>query len=154
MGAEIEHAIKAAVLWRTGAGNVFRRGLFQERMRGIAGRRPCPPAGMELAVEDPHGIGWGSGGWASSPDYVAARRAKDKAQRRRRPSGGLASLIWPRRSLIYQPRSAGPRALEPELWAKLHFLSDPLCARCGTPFEIAVDVAQECGACLRSSAGL
>ena len=43
---------------------------------------------------------------------------------------------------------AGPGALEPELWAKLQFLSDPLCARCGTPFEIAVDAAQECGACL------
>lgn len=84
----------------------------------------------------------------SSPDYVAARRAKDKAQRRRRPSGGLASLIWPQRSLITNREVPGPGALEPELWAKLHFLSDPLCARCGTPFEIAVDVAQECGACL------
>jgi ComF family protein len=43
---------------------------------------------------------------------------------------------------------AGPGPLEPELWAKLRFLSDPVCLRCGTPFEIAVDETQECGACL------
>lgn len=42
---------------------------------------------------------------------------------------------------------AGPGPLEPEAWAKLRFLSDPLCRRCGAPFEIAVDVDQECGAC-------
>ncbi len=42
----------------------------------------------------------------------------------------------------------GPGALEPNLWSKLQFLSDPLCARCGTPFEIAVDENQVCGACL------
>lgn len=84
----------------------------------------------------------------TSPDYVAARRAKDKTRHRRRRSAGLASLIWPQRSLITNREVPGPGALEPELWAKLHFLSDPVCARCGTPFDIAVDVAQVCGACL------
>jgi len=89
----------------------------------------------------------------SSPDYVATSRAKDKAgrkdrARRKRTGSGLAGLIWPQRSLITNREVAGPGALEPELWAKLQFLSDPLCARCGTPFEIAVDAAQECGACL------
>lgn len=89
----------------------------------------------------------------SSPDYVATSRAKDKAgrkdkARRKRRGAGLAGLIWPQRSLITNREVAGPGALEPELWAKLQFLSDPLCARCGTPFEIAVDAAQECGACL------
>ncbi len=88
-----------------------------------------------------------------SRDYVASPRPEDKARRkdkvgRKRPKAGLAGLIWPQRSLITNREVAGPGALEPELWAKLHFLSDPVCARCGVPFEIAVDVTQECGACL------
>jgi ComF family protein len=88
----------------------------------------------------------------SSPDYVAARRPKDKARRKkegvRRQAGGLAGMIWPQRSLITNREVPGPGALEPDLWAKLQFLSDPVCARCGTPFEIAVDPGQVCGACL------
>ncbi len=43
---------------------------------------------------------------------------------------------------------AGPGSLEPELWAKLRFISDPVCATCGEPFEIAVEEGQLCGACL------
>lgn len=83
----------------------------------------------------------------SSPDYVAAPRLKGKAQRhRRRP--GLATIIWPQRSLLTNREVPGPGALEPNLWAKLQFLSDPLCARCGTPFEIAVDPDQVCAACI------
>jgi ComF family protein len=57
-------------------------------------------------------------------------------------------VIWPQRSLLTNREVPGPGALEPNLWAKLQFLSDPLCARCGTPFEIAVDPGQVCGACL------
>ncbi|HVY90023.1 MAG TPA: ComF family protein [Hyphomonadaceae bacterium] len=60
----------------------------------------------------------------------------------------MAGLIWPQRSLITGREVPGPGALEPNLWSKLQFLSDPLCARCGTPFEIAVDENQVCGACL------
>lgn len=57
-------------------------------------------------------------------------------------------MIWPQRSLLTNREVPGPGALEPNLWAKLQFLSDPLCARCGTPFEIAVDPEQVCAACL------
>ncbi len=57
-------------------------------------------------------------------------------------------MFWPQRSLITHRELAGPGALEPELWAKLQFLSDPVCARCGMPFEIAVDPDQMCGACI------
>jgi hypothetical protein len=60
---------------------------------------------------------------------------------------GVAGLIWPQRSLITNREVAGPGALEPELWAKLQFLSEPLCARCGTAFEIAVDPGR-CAGCL------
>jgi ComF family protein len=85
----------------------------------------------------------------TSEAYVAADPPPDKRHRRRHAQfGGIASLIWPQRSLITGREIAGPGALEPDLWAKLRFLSDPVCARCGTPFEIAVDEAQVCGACL------
>lgn len=84
----------------------------------------------------------------TSPDYVAPRRAKDKARRRRSPLSGLAGVIWPQRSLITNREVAGPGVLEPHLWAKLQFLSEPLCARCGAPFEIAVEPGQVCGACI------
>ncbi|MDP3736708.1 MAG: ComF family protein [Hyphomonadaceae bacterium] len=87
----------------------------------------------------------------TSPGYVAASAVRDKPRRRHSRAGGLAGLIWPQRSLITGREVAGPGALEPELWAKLQFLSDPLCQRCGTPFDIAVDDAQVCGACLANS---
>lgn len=83
----------------------------------------------------------------TSPDYVAPPARAHK--RRRNPAiAGLANLIWPQRSLITGREIAGPGALEPPLWAKLQFISPPVCARCGTPFEIAVDDAQLCGACI------
>jgi ComF family protein len=57
-------------------------------------------------------------------------------------------MIWPQRSLITHRELAGPGALEPELWGKLQFLSEPLCARCGFAFEIAVEPEQVCPACI------
>lgn len=83
----------------------------------------------------------------TSSDYVAASKAPDKPRRLRPRGGGIAGLIWPQRSLITGREVAGPGALEPGLWAKLSFVSPPVCERCGTPFEIAVDAGQVCGAC-------
>ena len=45
---------------------------------------------------------------------------------------------------------AGPGVLEPHYWSQLKFLSGAMCARCGTPFEIAVDPDQWCGSCMAS----
>jgi ComF family protein len=89
----------------------------------------------------------------SSEAYVAPDRRRDKRPPRRRGAIGraleaLAVLIWPRRSLATGQEVVGPGALEAEHWARLEFLSAPLCARCGAPFEIAVDDDQVCGACL------
>jgi len=92
----------------------------------------------------------------TSGKHVAAGEGQVKrqlAKRSGRPFGqrvgrGLASVIWPQRSLITHRELAGPGALEPELWAKLQFLSEPLCARCGMAFEIAVEPGQVCGACI------
>lgn len=83
----------------------------------------------------------------SSPDHVAGRRPLQKPGLHRHAES-VARLVWPQRSLITGREVPGPGALEPDLWAKLQFLSAPLCARCGAPFEIAVDVEQVCGACL------
>jgi hypothetical protein len=72
----------------------------------------------------------------TSGKHVAAGEGQVKrqlAKRSGRPFGqrvgrGLASVIWPQRSLITHRELAGPGALEPALWAKLQFLSEPLCA--------------------------
>jgi ComF family protein len=50
--------------------------------------------------------------------------------------------------LITGREVAGPGAIEPDLWRGLGFLSPPVCARCGLPFEFPVDLDQTCGACL------
>jgi ComF family protein len=84
----------------------------------------------------------------ASTGNVAASKPPDKLRRRRSRGGGIAGLIWPQRSLITGREVAGPGALEPDLWAKLSFVSPPVCERCGTPFEIAVDAGQICGACI------
>ena len=82
----------------------------------------------------------------ASPGYVAASGPSHKPRRTR--LGALAGVIWPQRSLITGREVAGPGALEPEHWSKLHFLSDPLCACCGVPLDLAVEEDQLCGACL------
>lgn len=84
----------------------------------------------------------------TSSGYVAAPRPAHKARRTRSRLEGLAGIIWPQRSLVTGREVAGPGALEPEHWSKLHFLSDPLCACCGTPLDIAVEDGQLCAACL------
>ncbi len=90
----------------------------------------------------------------TSPDSLAGSPAPASAGGSRRRSrlarlaGGLAGLIWPQRSLLTGRELVGPGAIEPELWAKIAFLSPPWCAVCGTPFEIAVADDQVCGACL------
>lgn len=84
----------------------------------------------------------------ASSDYVAASGAAHKLRRTRSRLDALAGIIWPQRSLITGREVAGPGALEPEHWSKLHFLSDPLCACCGTPLDLAVEEGQLCGACL------
>ncbi len=83
----------------------------------------------------------------ASEDYVAARSRRGK--RKASPAlSRLNRLIWPQRSLITNREVAGPGALEPAYFAQLEFLTGSLCARCGLPFEIAVDPGQLCGACI------
>ena len=90
----------------------------------------------------------GAGVEKASSDYVAPPDAVHKPRRGRSHFDALAGVMWPQRSRITGREVAGPGALEPEHWSKLHFLSDPLCACCGTPLDIAVEEGQLCGACL------
>lgn len=83
----------------------------------------------------------------ASDRYVATGEAARKPRLMKQLGTRVSGVIWPQRSLISQRELAGPGALEPKLWAQLQFLSEPLCARCGLPFEIAVDPDQVCGAC-------
>jgi predicted amidophosphoribosyltransferase len=84
----------------------------------------------------------------TSDSYVAAQRRGPKRAARRGAFDHFASVIWPQRSLLTGREVPGPGPLEPEAWSKLQFLSGAVCARCGTPFEIAVDPGQLCGACI------
>jgi len=43
---------------------------------------------------------------------------------------------------------AEPGAIEPELWAKLVFLTAPLCFQCGRPLEQDEDETAHCGPCI------
>ena len=84
----------------------------------------------------------------TSGSYVATAGRNRKRRLAKRVGQGLAGVIWPQRSLITHRELPGPGALEPDLWAKLQFLSESLCARCGMAFEIAVEPGQVCGACI------
>ncbi|MBL8548824.1 MAG: ComF family protein [Hyphomonadaceae bacterium] len=58
-----------------------------------------------------------------------------------------ADVVWPPRSLLSERVLDRPGVIEPELWAKLRFLSDPLCARCGFPLPQDEGVGSVCGPC-------
>jgi ComF family protein len=59
----------------------------------------------------------------------------------------LSDLIWPPRSLLSEQMVDRPGVIEPELWAELKFLADPLCERCGFPLPDEIGPGAVCGAC-------
>lgn len=66
-------------------------------------------------------------------------------------AGSLRSVldaVLPPRCLACGTVTADPGALCADCWVRLTFLSDPLCARCGVPFEIPADAGSVCGRCL------
>ena len=65
----------------------------------------------------------------------------------RGPLAYVADLIWPPRSLLSENLVSRPGAIEPDLWAKLTFLSKPCCQHCGFPFETAENEGALCGPC-------
>jgi ComF family protein len=57
-------------------------------------------------------------------------------------------FIWPPRSLLSGERGMGRGPLSPEDFARLHFISDPLCDRCGVPLDYRTGDETWCVVCL------
>jgi ComF family protein len=70
-----------------------------------------------------------------------------RAPFRRGAGAWLADLIWPPRSLLSERIVDRPGAIEPDLWRKLAFLTDPLCFRCGFPLPQDEGADAVCGPC-------
>ncbi|MFN4226003.1 MAG: ComF family protein [Hyphomonas sp.] len=60
----------------------------------------------------------------------------------------LADFIWPPRSLVSGARGIGRGPLSPEDFARLRFISGPLCDRCGVPLDYRTGDETWCPACL------
>jgi ComF family protein len=59
-----------------------------------------------------------------------------------------ADFFWPPRSLISGARGMGSGPLSPEDFARLRFISDPLCDRCGVPLDYRTGDETWCVVCL------
>jgi ComF family protein len=82
--------------------------------------------------------------------YGAGTPRAKRAPFRRGAGAWLADLIWPPRSLLSDRIVDRPGAIEPELWEKLSFLTDPLCFRCGFPLPQDEGEDAVCGPCAAS----
>ena len=122
-----------------------------------AGRGAVPPPAMKPAVERGHGVGHGrTMPRQPSKGNLGARAAINGSI----PLCSVAAatcLDPPPRSAVAAAlrqlrvrASAKPRALCPECWSAIEFLSSPACSRCGYPFEFEVEGATLCAACQRS----
>jgi ComF family protein len=61
----------------------------------------------------------------------------------------LLNLIFPPQCLNCESRVPTHGTLCLSCWEAIAFISDPMCACCGLPFEYAVDVNTLCGECLQ-----
>jgi len=57
-------------------------------------------------------------------------------------------FFWPPRSLISGTRGMGHGPVSPEDFARLRFISDPLCDRCGVPLDYRTGDETWCAVCL------
>lgn len=73
------------------------------------------------------------------------------------PSGGagakaffrsVSDFVWPPRSLVSGARGIGRGPLTPEEFAKLRFISSPLCDRCGVPLDYSTGDETWCPVCI------
>ncbi len=67
------------------------------------------------------------------------------AGRANRAADRIAELIWPGRSLVSGELTGGP--LSPADWARLVFITGPVCNRCGAPQSIDLGPEAVCAAC-------
>lgn len=87
--------------------------------------------------------------------YKAPRRDRDNFAARAMLAGAsriAQRWFFPPRSIATGEHLAGPGQLEPEIWAKLHFIMAPYCRRCGVPLDpadyIDLEAEQDCAACI------
>lgn len=60
----------------------------------------------------------------------------------------VGDFFWPPRSLISGARGVGSGPLSPEDFARLRFISDPLCDRCGVPLAYRTGDETSCTVCI------
>ncbi len=60
----------------------------------------------------------------------------------------VGDFFWPPRSLISGARGMGSGPLSPEDFARLRFISDPLCDRCGVPLDYRTGDETWCTVCI------
>lgn len=65
-----------------------------------------------------------------------------------------SDFLWPPRSLISSARGVGSGPLSPENFARLSFISDPLCDWCGVPLDYRTGDEPWCVACLARAPAL
>lgn len=76
------------------------------------------------------------------------KRDMDAKQRIAKPFlRRLADLIWPARSLVGGGRGAGHGPLTADSFMAMHFITDPVCDRCGVPVQLDTGPGQICAAC-------
>lgn len=61
---------------------------------------------------------------------------------------GMSDFFWPPRSLVSGIRGIGRGPLSPEEFARLRFISEPLCDRCGVPLDYRTGEETWCPVCL------
>lgn len=75
----------------------------------------------------------------------AARRAKQFGVRAVR---AVLDFVYPPVCPVSDVVVDAPGRIAPEAWARLRFVTEPLCVRCGLPFEFDAGADMECAACL------
>ena len=69
------------------------------------------------------------------------------------PMAKLIDFVFPPRCIVTGDIVDQQGMLSPQAWGELNFITDPLCHRCGLPFDFSTDEVQEgnvCGVCLRN----
>ncbi len=66
----------------------------------------------------------------------------------RRSSKALLDAVTPPLCPLTGERVAANGAVAPSAWSKIHFIDDPVCARCGAPFSHDAGAGFLCAACI------
>lgn len=65
-----------------------------------------------------------------------------------RAARAVLDFVYPPTCPLTDAPVEAPGQIAPDAWARLRFVTEPLCARCGLPFEFDPGADMECAACL------